>query len=323
MDLMSSFAIKKHTNLLHHFPSIAPFQLSDCSDGAWLLFGSYISQAQFFQLSQLQSKPLVPLASWSVGPYDVFLLQGTLTPQLQACCDGLLLDCAAAENIPSLNDPGLALFDMDSTAIEMECIDEIAFLAGFGEEVISMTARAMCGELDFEQSLRQRVALLKGTDASVLMQVREKLTYTPGMRQLTASLQAYGWKVAIASGGFTWFSDYVKEDLNLDFAQANQLVIEHGKLTGELTGIIVDAQRKADILRQLAGKYGIAMGNTVAVGDGANDLPMMAAAGLGVAYHAKPAVQKAASVALLHTHLGGVLCVLSASLFLDGDLDDA
>ncbi|USH01938.1 phosphoserine phosphatase [Grimontia kaedaensis] len=314
MDAFSAYPIKKHVKLLNRFPSIREFRPSDSRQAGWILYGLHISPGSLDDLSFLLGEPVFPLTGWTVGLYEVLLMRGELTPEVVQLCDALALDCAALENIPNLYEPGLALFDMDSTAIQIECIDEIAKLAGVGEQVAEVTERAMRGELDFEASLRQRVATLKGTDVSVLEQVRDNIPYMPGMKQLTASLQARGWKVAIASGGFTWFSDKLKEDLSLAYAESNQLVIENGKLTGEVAGSVVDAQRKADILRDLADRYELMPGNTVAVGDGANDLVMMSAAGLGIAYHAKPKVQQAAQVAVRHADLGGVLCVLSASL---------
>ncbi|OEE69778.1 phosphoserine phosphatase SerB [Enterovibrio norvegicus FF-33] len=314
MDAFSAYPIKKHTKLLNRFPSIRGFRPSDCRQAGWLLFGLHISPSYLDDFSFLTGERVRPLAGWTVGPYEVLLMRGELTPEIVALCDALFLDCSGLENIPNLYEPGLALFDMDSTAIQIECIDEIAKLAGVGEQVSDVTERAMRGELDFEQSLRQRVATLKGTDVSVLEHVRDNIPYMPGMRRLTASLQARGWKVAIASGGFTWFSDKLKNDLSLAYAESNQLVIENGKLTGEVAGTVVDAQRKADILRDLAESYEYPPSNTLAVGDGANDLTMMAAAGLGIAYHAKPKVQQAAQVSIRHADLGGVMCVLSASL---------
>ncbi|NGN97718.1 phosphoserine phosphatase [Grimontia sp. S25] len=314
MDAFSAYPIKKHVKLLNRFPSIRDFRPSDCRQAGWILYGLHISPGSLDDLSFLLGEPVFPLTGWTVGPYEVLLMRGELTPEVVQLCDALALDCASLENIPNLYEPGLALFDMDSTAIQIECIDEIAKLAGVGEQVAEVTERAMRGELDFEASLRQRVATLKGTDVSVLEQVRDNIPYMPGMKQLTASLQARGWKVAIASGGFTWFSDKLKEDLSLAYAESNQLVIENGKLTGEVAGSVVDAQRKADILRDLADRYELMPANTLAVGDGANDLVMMSAAGLGIAYHAKPKVQQAAQVAVRHADLGGVLCVLSASL---------
>ncbi|CZF77954.1 phosphoserine phosphatase [Grimontia marina] len=314
MDAFSAYPIKKHVKLLNRFPSIRDFRPSDCRQAGWILYGLHISPGSLDDLSFLLGEPVFPLTGWTVGPYEVLLMRGELAPEVVQLCDALGLDCASLENIPNLYEPGLALFDMDSTAIQIECIDEIAKLAGVGEQVAEVTERAMRGELDFEESLRQRVATLKGTDVSVLEQVRDNIPYMPGMKQLTASLQARGWKVAIASGGFTWFSDKLKEDLSLAYAESNQLVIESGKLTGELAGSVVDAQRKADILLDLAESYELMPANTLAVGDGANDLVMMSAAGLGIAYHAKPKVQQVAQVAIRHADLGGVLCVLSASL---------
>lgn len=314
MDALSAYPIKKHVKLLNRFPAIRGFRPSDCRLAGWILYGHCISPGALEDLSFLLGEDVSPLTGWTVGPYDVLLMRGPLTPEVVQLCDALALDCAGLDNIPNLYEPGLALFDMDSTAIQIECIDEIAKLAGVGEQVAEVTERAMRGELDFEESLRQRVATLKGTDVSVLEKVRDTLPYMPGMQPLTASLQARGWKVAIASGGFTWFSDKLKQDLSLAYAESNQLVIENGKLTGEVAGNVVDAQRKADILVDLAEKYELMPANTLAVGDGANDLVMMSAAGLGIAYHAKPKVQQAAQVAIRHADLGGVLCVLSASL---------
>ncbi|AMG31134.1 phosphoserine phosphatase SerB [Grimontia hollisae] len=314
MSALSAYPIKKHVKLLNRFPTIRDFRPSDCRLAGWILYGHSISPGALEDLSFFLGEDVLPLTGWTVGPYDVLLMRGPLTPEVVQLCDALALDCAGLDNIPNLYEPGLALFDMDSTAIQIECIDEIAKLAGVGEQVAEVTERAMRGELDFEESLRQRVATLKGTDVSVLEQVRDTLPYMPGMKPLTASLQARGWKVAIASGGFTWFSDKLKQDLSLTYAESNQLVIENGKLTGEVAGNVVDAQRKADILVDLAERYELMPANTLAVGDGANDLVMMSAAGLGIAYHAKPKVQQAAQVAIRHADLGGVLCVLSTSL---------
>lgn len=204
--------------------------------------------------------------------------------------------------------------DMDSTAIQIECIDEIAKLAGVGELVSEVTERAMQGELDFEQSLRQRVAALKGADESILEQVRSTLPLMPDLEELVNTLSALGWKTAIASGGFTYFSDYLKDSLDLDHAQSNTLEIIDGKLTGQVLGDVVSATTKADILLELADKYNVEVHNTVAVGDGANDLVMMDIAGLGVAYHAKPKVEERAQTAVRFSGLGGVLCILSAKL---------
>ena len=199
---------------------------------------------------------------------------------------------------PDLNQPGLLLMDMDSTAIEIECIDEIAKLAGVGEQVAAVTARAMNGELDFAQSLQQRVAALAGAPESVLQQVLDKLPLMPGLTELVATLQRHHWQVAIASGGFTYFTDALKQQLGLTATFANQLEIVEGKLTGKVLGPIVDAERKAAVVGELAAQYRIPLAQTIAIGDGANDLFMLQQAGLGVAFHAKPKVQAAAKAAI-------------------------
>lgn len=172
----------------------------------------------------------------------------------------------------------------------------------------------MRGELDFAASLRSRVATLKGADANILLQVREKLPLMPGLVQLVLKLETLGWKVAIASGGFTFFADYLRDKLHLTAAVANELEIMDGKFTGQVLGDIVDAQFKANTLKQLAEKYEIAPEQTVAIGDGANDLPMIKAAGLGIAFHAKPKVNEKAEVTIRHADLMGVFCILSGSI---------
>lgn len=204
--------------------------------------------------------------------------------------------------------------DMDSTAIQIECIDEIAKLAGSGELVAEVTERAMRGELDFTASLRQRVATLKGADANILRQVRDELPLMPGLTQLVLKLETLGWKVAIASGGFTFFADYLRDKLRLTTVVANELEIMDGKLTGQVIGDIVDAQYKANTLTRLAEKYAIPVEQTAAIGDGANDLPMIKVAGLGIAYHAKPKVNEKTEVTIRHADLMGVFCILSGSI---------
>lgn len=200
------------------------------------------------------------------------------------------IEAALVTQVPYLNQPGLLVMDMDSTTIEIECIDEIAKLAGVGDEVAEVTERAMLGELDFAQSLHQRVATLANSPASILAEVAKNIPLMAGLKPLITELKKHNWRIAIASGGFTYFADHLKETLQLDAAFANTLEIIDGKLTGKVLGDVVDAQVKADSLAILSEKYQIPTNQTVAMGDGANDLVMMAAASFGVAFHAKPIV---------------------------------
>ncbi|GAD90384.1 phosphoserine phosphatase [Vibrio halioticoli NBRC 102217] len=252
-------------------------------------------------------------ASWGVGRYQVFLTSSANVEMHSEALTSAKIDFAHLKDLPNMTEPGLALFDMDSTLIEIECIDEIAKLAGVGEEVSEVTERAMQGELDFEQSLRQRVSKLADADESILMEVRSELPLMAEAKLLIDGLKQAGWKVAVASGGFTYFSNHLKELLDLDFARSNRLEIKSGKLTGAVLGEVVSAQTKADILEQLRVEYQLERTNCIAVGDGANDLVMMAVAGLGIAYHAKPKVVEQAQTAVNYADLGGVLCILSAS----------
>lgn len=206
--------------------------------------------------------------------------------------------------------PGVLVMDMDSTAIQIECIDEIAKLAGVGEQVAAVTARAMNGELDFAQSLRQRVAALKDAPESILKQVLDAVPLMPGLESLVAFLQQYQWQVVIASGGFTYFTEALKQRLQLTATFANELEIINGKLTGQVLGAVVDAQTKADVVLQIASQYRIPASQTVAIGDGANDLPMLAVAALGVAFHAKPKVQAQAKAAIRQGSLLQLLYLL-------------
>ena len=200
------------------------------------------------------------------------------------------VEAALIQNAPKLSEPGLLVMDMDSTTIEIECIDEIAKLAGVGEQVSAVTELAMQGELDFAQSLHQRVATLKNAPETILSDVAKNIPLMAGLENLICELKKHNWRIAVASGGFTYFADHLKEMLALDDTFANVLEIVNGKLTGNVIGNVVDAQVKADSLQLLAEKYQIPESQTVAMGDGANDLVMMAAAGFGVAFHAKPIV---------------------------------
>ncbi|WP_246840646.1 phosphoserine phosphatase SerB [Lacimicrobium sp. SS2-24] len=212
----------------------------------------------------------------------------------------------------SLKRPGLLLMDMDSTMIAMECIDEIARLAGVGEQVAEVTEQAMQGKLDFAESLRSRVGCLAQADQQILSQVRDAMPVMPGLERLVTVLKQHGWKVALVSGGFTFFADYLKQRLGLDFARANELEIIDGKLSGQVQGDIVDGAVKASTLEQLAQRYGIEQQQTIAMGDGANDLQMMARAGLGVAYKAKPVVLQQADAAIRFGGLDELLYLLES-----------
>ncbi|MBN7818911.1 phosphoserine phosphatase SerB [Bowmanella yangjiangensis] len=264
----------------------------------WLQIG------RFSQTHQIGQESLAVTMQVKVCPQG--LPPGTL--QALAVAQQLELNLLRAQ--PRLDVPGLLVMDMDSTVIQMECIDEIAQLAGVGPAVSEVTELAMQGKLDFAQSLTQRVGCLKGADEQILRQVRDCLPLMPGLERLVRELKAHGWKIAIASGGFTYFADYLKERLGLDAAVSNQLGIEEGKLTGLVEGDIVDAKVKAQTLKGLAEQYGIAPEQTVAMGDGANDLVMMAAAGLGVAYKAKPVVLERADAAIRFGGLDELLHLL-------------
>ena len=249
---------------------------------------------------------------------DVIQIRGTLRDSDNAEINKLIgevsdryaIDLALQVSQASLSTPGLLVMDMDSTVISIECIDEIAKLANVGEEVAEVTAKAMRGEIAFNESLIHRVACLKSVPETALIQIRDSLPLMPGVQSLITTLKANNWKLAIASGGFTYFADYLKERLGLDFAISNTLEVKNGALTGEVIGPIVNAEVKAETITSLAREWQIPHSQTAAMGDGANDLLMMAQSALGVACHAKPVVNEKASVAIRRGHLHSMLYFL-------------
>ncbi|MBD5419537.1 MAG: phosphoserine phosphatase SerB [Bacteroides sp.] len=215
----------------------------------------------------------------------------------------------------------LICFDMDSTLIRTEVIDELADRAGVGEEVRAITESAMRGEIDFRESFRRRVELLKGLDISVMKDIAENLPITEGVERLMKVLKRSGYKTAILSGGFTYFGEYLKQRFGFDYVYANELEVgEDGKLTGRYVGDIVDGQRKKELLRLIAQVENIDIAQTIAVGDGANDLPMLSTAGLGIAFHAKPKVKAEASQSISTIGIDGVLYFLG---FKDSYMENA
>ena len=204
----------------------------------------------------------------------------------------------------------LICFDMDSTLIETEVIDELAERAGVGDAVREITARAMRGEIDFRESFTERVALLKGLDVSVMEEIARNLPITEGLERMMTILKRVGYKTAILSGGFTYFGNYLRQKYGFDYVYANELEIEQGKLTGRYVGEVVDGRRKAELLRLLCQFEEINIAQSVAVGDGANDLPMLNLAGLGLAFHAKPKVKATARQSISTIGLDGILYFL-------------
>jgi phosphoserine phosphatase len=210
-----------------------------------------------------------------------------------------------------IGDFGLLVMDMDSTLITIECIDEIADMQGLKPQVSAITDAAMRGEIDFAESLRRRVSLLEGLDQSALQRVYdERLQLSPGAETLLAAARAAGVRTLLVSGGFTFFTERLKPRLGLDYTAANTLEVADGKLTGRVLGDIVDAQGKADWLNRVRAELGLTREQVIAMGDGANDLKMMAAAGLSIAYRAKPVVRAQASYALSQVGLDGVIPLL-------------
>ena len=223
------------------------------------------------------------------------------------------IDIAYQEDTIFRRNRRLVVFDMDSTLIDAEVIDELAYEAGVGEQVAAITEAAMQGELDFKQSFTQRVGLLKGLSADVLQSVAERLVLNEGAEHLISTLRKLGYKTAIVSGGFTFFGQHLQKRLGVDYVYANQLDSENGYVTGRVTGDIIDGQRKAELLRQIAAQEGLRLEQVIAVGDGANDLPMLSIAGLGIAFRAKPLVKASAKQSISNLGLDGILYLLGYS----------
>ncbi|MGB3725541.1 MAG: phosphoserine phosphatase SerB [Glaciecola sp.] len=231
------------------------------------------------------------------------------TELLHSISAAFFIDCFSISSV-NIHEAGVLVMDMDSTIINMECIDEIADLVGVGEKVSALTERAMQGELDFNQSLNARVACLTGISVDQLEALKSRLPINPGFAETIAILQHHGWTTVIASGGFTYFANYLKDTFTLTDAFSNTLGIKDNLLTGKVEGDIVNGEMKRDILLNTCEKYGISTAQSVAIGDGANDLVMMSAAQLGVAYKAKPKVKLAADASIQYCGFEGLLYCL-------------
>jgi phosphoserine phosphatase len=240
--------------------------------------------------------------------------------ELLAAADRLVFDFSVQEDTVYRRNRRLVAFDMDSTLIDVEVIDELARIHGVGAEVSAITDRAMRGELPFRESFRQRARLLAGLPEAALKDVSRSVKLNDGAHRLIRALKLFGYKTAILSGGCQYVGDHLRTELGIDYVYANRLVIRDGVMTGEVDGEIVDAARKAELLVEIAGKERISRQQTIAIGDGANDLPMLSAAGLGIAYHAKPLVKESASHAISNFGLDSVLYLLG---FSDRDIETA
>jgi phosphoserine phosphatase len=258
------------------------------------------------------------IADYPVTGLEIFVSVSEDTPGADAQLRSMLADIASQVGLDIAVEPAglarrakrLVVFDVDSTLIQGEVIEMLGAYAGVEPQVREITEAAMRGELNFGESLERRVALLEGLPESVLAEVAGSLELTPGARTTVRTLKRLGFRCGVVSGGFTTIIDHLVDELGLDFSAANELEIVDGKLTGRVVGEIVDREGKAIALRRFATEYGIPLAQCVAVGDGANDIDMLAAAGMGVAFNAKPALREVADTALSHPYLDAVLFML-------------
>jgi phosphoserine phosphatase len=261
------------------------------------------------RIHRTASYPLTAIefeVSLSLDEGDLKIIQRELAEIAQA--NGI--DIAVEQSGLTRRAKRIVLLDMDSTLIQEEVIDLIAEKFGVGAKVVAITDRAMRGEIDFSTSLKERVALLAGADISILNEVKNEITLTPGARTLIRTLHRLGHKVGVVSGGFLDVIEPLLNELNIDYYRANKLEVKEGKLTGAITGAIIDREAKANALRDFADKEGVGLAQTIAIGDGANDLGMLEIAGLGIAFNAKPAVRAAADSSINSPYLDSVLYLM-------------